>query len=88
LTSELRPIKSNDELGTDLSIHKFGKQVEFVDFVDSSKNIPVFEIILFKINNNRVMFETLYDIEGVTIKVILTKNVNRWSFKEVEVFER
>ena len=81
-------IKSNDELGTGLSIHKFGKQVEFVDFVDSSKNIPVFEIILFKINNNRVIFEALYDIEGVTIKVILTKNANRWSFKEVEVFER
>lgn len=81
-------IKSNDELGTDLSIHKFGKRVEFVDFVGSSKNIPVFEIISFKINNNRVMFEALYDIEGVTIKGILTKNANRWSFKEVEVFER
>ncbi len=81
-------IKSNDELGTNLSIHKFGEQVEFVDFVGSSKNIPVFEIISFKINNNRVMFEALYDIEGVTIKGILTKNANRWSFKEVEVFER
>ena len=81
-------IKSNDELGTDLSIHKFGKQVAFIDFVDSSKNIPIFEIILFKTNNNRVMFETLYDIEGVTIKGILTMNANRWSFKEVEVFER
>ena len=80
-------VKSNSELGTNLSIEKFGKAIEFVNSINSIEITPILEVISFNIGNNQVSFEILYEIEGVTIKGILESDTTQWSFKEFDVFE-
>ena len=80
-------VKSNDELGVNLSIEKFGKPVLFVDTVVSTRNVPMLEVVLFEVSGDLVSFKILYAIEGVTIKGVLDKISGQWLFKEFEVFE-
>lgn len=80
-------IKSNNELGTNLSVEKFGKPIEFINSDVSARTVPMLEVVLFNIGVNKVLFEIVYDIEGVTIKGELGRNATGWVFKDFEVFE-
>ncbi len=80
-------IKSNENLGVNLSIIKFGKPVKFYASTDFDSDVPLFEVILFSINNSQATFEILYAIEGVTIRGRIKKQNNQWLFVEFEVFE-
>ena len=80
-------VKSNDELGTDLSIEKFGQAIRFVDAVDSDENTPLLDVVAFNISGKQVRFDIRYEIEGVTLRGMLEQDAGEWKFKSVEVFE-
>jgi len=77
-------VKSNDDLGKNLIIEKFGRRVEFID---NSPNVPLFEVHSFKAKDTRVTFDIAYEVEGVRIQGILVKKDGDWSFSEMDVFE-
>lgn len=80
-------VKSNENLGVDLSVIKFGKPVEFYVSTDFDSDVPLFEVVLFSIDDNNATFNILYAIEGITVKGELKKQNNQWSFVEFKVFE-
>lgn len=80
-------VKSNNELGVDLSIEKFAKPVLFIEAIGSTENTPMLEVVLFEAGDGQVSFKILYAIEGVTIKGVLDKSSGQWLFKEFVVFE-
>ncbi|MFT6872804.1 MAG: hypothetical protein ACJAVN_001816 [Roseivirga sp.] len=80
-------VKSNKDLGINLSVIKFGKIVEFYLNTDFESTSPLFEVILFKTNTNHVTFDILYAVEGISIKGELKKQDSQWLFVEFEVFE-
>ncbi len=80
-------VKSNKTLGTDLSIMKFGKPVEFYISTDFDSSFPLFEVVLFSIVDNKATFDILYAVEGVTARGELKKQNNQWSFVEFNIFE-
>jgi len=80
-------IKSNESLGINLSITKFGKPVEFYTPTNFDSDDNFFEVVLFNINDDNATFNILYAVEGITIKGKLKKKNGQWSFVEFEVFE-
>jgi len=80
-------VKSNENLGVNLSVIKFGKPVEFYAYINFDSDDPFFEVVLFSINGDNVIFNILYAVEGITIKGKLKKQNRQWSFAEFEVFE-
>lgn len=80
-------IKSNEILGIDLSLIKFGKPVAFYASTNFDSDDPFFEVVLFSIKGDNVIFNILYAVEGITIKGKLKKQNHQWSFVEFEVFE-
>lgn len=80
-------IKSNEDLGVNLSVMKFGKPVEFYAHTNFDSGEPFFEVVLFSINGDNAIFNILYAVEGITIKGKLKKQNKQWSFVEFEVFE-
>jgi len=80
-------IKSNENLGVNLSVIKFDKPVEFYTDKNFDSNDPFFEVILFSINDDNAIFNIVYAVEGITIKGKLKKQSSQWSFVAFEVFE-
>jgi len=80
-------IKSNENLGVNLSVIKFGKPVEFYASTNFGSDDPFFEVVLFSINGDNAIFNILYAVEGITIKGKLKKQNHQWSFVEFEAFE-
>ena len=80
-------VKSNDELGTNLSIEKFGKKVRFIASDDDSSSMPIFKVYLFKVENTRVTFDIAYEVEGVVIQGVFLKRESGWSFGQIDIFE-
>jgi len=80
-------VKTNENLGVDLSVVKFGKPVEFYIHIDFDSDVPLFEVVLFSIDGDNAMFNILYAVEGITIKGELKKHNGQWLFVEFEVFE-
>ena len=79
-------VQTNETLGTDMSITKFDKLVEFYGSNETKNLTPIFEVTQFDFKENRVIFNILYNIEGITIKGKLSKE-NEWKIVEFDVSE-
>lgn len=80
-------VKSNESLGTDLTLEKFGQPVEFIPFTENASSMPLLEVKLFDSDKDRIAFELYYEVEGVTIKGTAIKNASQWLLSEFEVYE-
>lgn len=77
-------LKSNEQLGTDLSLKKFGLPVQVVASADVG---AVLEVTVFLIEGGRLQFELAYEVQGVTIRGTLVKREEQWAFEDMEVLE-
>jgi hypothetical protein len=80
-------IKSNDALGTDVSVEKFGKPVAFVTTAAATEDAPVLDVKAFDVAGDTVTFRIDYAAEGMTAKGELEKTGGQWSFKSFEAVE-
>lgn len=77
-------VKSNQALGSSLSLEKFGQPVRFVA---SSEGAAVLEVLEFRLDEDRVAFSIFYEVEGLTLRGTLVRRQDQWTFEDVEAFE-
>ena len=80
-------VKSNAELGSDLAVEKFGQTIKFVDGAGVDEDLPVLEVVTFEISEDRVDFLIRYEVEGVTLRGVLAKEADEWTFEAIEIVE-
>ena len=80
-------IKSNANLGTNITVNKYNQPVEFLDPNAHINGLPVLDIETWDATNDNINFKIHYEIEGVTVQGQIHKIGNYWNVENYSIFE-